>query len=253
MPEEYVTERALEARLAEADVANAAGGYATHAETSEAIKGAIEGYEKEKKKEEGEFKWFSEWKNWVPTEFNAIKSEITALKAEFVPFNATLPSFFSLEELVKNKLDLEYGDSGFLRRRALQPGTDDPTAPGGTGEPASGAAPPPALPAPPTNDPSPQGSTQQGTPAPTRGSSEPAARGTGSRSSGPRSTGSRNTGSRGTGGRTPGPTTAQLRQQEDQARRTGDAMSRVTAAARPAADGVRRLTADVNDLDRNLG
>ncbi|RYJ22437.1 hypothetical protein CU044_5950 [Streptomyces sp. L-9-10] len=44
-----------------------------------------------------------------------------------------------------------------------------------------------------------------------------------------------------------------MRQQEDQARRTRDAMSRMDAAARPAADGVRRVTAAVNDLDRNLG
>ncbi|MFI6699342.1 hypothetical protein ACIBJC_10270 [Streptomyces sp. NPDC050509] len=244
MPEEYVTKSDLEVRLAQKDVANATEVYVTPSEASEAIKDAIEGYDKEKKNEEEEFKWFSDWKHWNAIELNTIKSEFTALKAEFVPLNASLPSFFSLEELIKNRLNLEYDERGLLQRRARS-NADDPPATGGTGEPAARATPPPASPAPPTNDPPPPGRAQRGTtttpspaPAPAQGRSEPTTRSSNTRTAGTR---------------TPGPTTAQLRQQGDQARRTREAMHRVAAAARPAADGVRRVTDEVNRLDRSIG
>jgi hypothetical protein len=82
------------------------------------IEGAINKYDaaQEAKKP----KWFNDLKGlleWVPTEFNGIKSELTLLKAEFVPFNFSLPSFFSLEELIKKRLNLDYNDYGLLTRQ----------------------------------------------------------------------------------------------------------------------------------------
>ncbi|MFF3203021.1 hypothetical protein [Streptomyces sp. NPDC002962] len=82
------------------------------------IEGAIKKHDAEQEAQKP--KWFNDLKGlteWVPTEFNGIKSELTLLKSEFVPFNASLPSIFSLEELIKKRLNLDYNDWGVLTRQ----------------------------------------------------------------------------------------------------------------------------------------
>lgn len=97
----------------------------------EVAKKEINAYDAKKAAEENSFvKWF------VPTELNGIKSEITALKAEFVPFNASLPSLWSFEELLKKQLNLEHGRSGFLQRAPEAASAADNTQ----SPPGSGAA-----------------------------------------------------------------------------------------------------------------
>ncbi|MFJ1811885.1 MULTISPECIES: hypothetical protein [unclassified Streptomyces] len=87
-------------------------------DVTEEIEGAIKKHDAEQEAQKP--KWFNDLKGlteWVPTEFNGIKTELTVLKSEFVPFNASLPSLFSLEELIKKRLNLDYNEWGVLTRQ----------------------------------------------------------------------------------------------------------------------------------------
>ncbi|MFG2592908.1 hypothetical protein [Streptomyces sp. NPDC048438] len=151
---DYITPSQLEARLEKERESSAGKGYLTAEEADARVAGKIEAYdkEKEKKDKEKEEELVSEWKGWVPTELNVLKSEFTALKAEWVPLNASLPSFFSLEEYLKKKFSLEYNDYGLLLPQTDATGEERP----GTQRPGTTPATPttpttPATPTPATN------------------------------------------------------------------------------------------------------
>ncbi|MCX4764321.1 hypothetical protein OG562_25845 [Streptomyces sp. NBC_01275] len=97
---------------------------------SKEIKGAVDAYDAAQAAKEP--KWVSDWKGYVATELNGIKSELTVFKAEFVPLNASLPSLFSLEELIKKQFSLDYNQYGVLTRQTGDGG-------GGGGEGRRGA------------------------------------------------------------------------------------------------------------------
>ncbi|URN15448.1 MULTISPECIES: hypothetical protein [Streptomyces] len=144
MPEDFITKVELTEALATHGIDGATKDVTTSAEVDAKIKAALDAQkapepakpaeppkkeetEPPKKKEEEEL--INDWKWWVPTELNLVKSEFTAFKAEWVPILLTLPAVFSLDEFLKEKYNLEYRKGVLRRKRPTETTNEDPPPP----------------------------------------------------------------------------------------------------------------------------